>query len=248
MSLNALLVTMLLAGALPALAQLQGGDVAIVAVNTSGADEFAWVALRGIPANTAIRFTDSSVSNGWFRWTEHLGDSVAKPGPLQWLCTNALRAGTVVRWQCGAVTNWSIGQTSGGRMDLSSDGDQIIAYLGDITNSGPPDSSWRGDPQHATMLFAMDFANNGWGLLTNQPTATSMVPPGLSTDACTAVYVTRKDNGFYSGMRTGTAMQLRRAVSEPANWTVGSAEFSAMQWVASFCVTQSDCGTVFTLQ
>lgn len=232
----------------PAGAQVQPGDIAVIAYNTSGDDEFAWVTFRTLSPRTVLRFTDASVSNGWFRWTEHLGDSVAKPGPLQWHCTNAVAAGTVVRWQCGAVTNWSLGETSGGRMDLSSSGDQIIIYVGDIVNSGPPESPWRGDASGATLLFAANFANNGWGLLTNQQTSTSMIPPGLSSNACTAIHISKKPNGFYNGSCTGTAMQLRRCLAEPLNWTVGSSEFGATQWVNVFSVSNGQNGTVFTLK
>ena len=75
-------------------AQLGPGDVTIVAVNTDD-DSFAWVALREIPAGTTLHFTDSSVSNGLFRWSEHLGDVVSH-GPLDWTLQAGLPAGTVV--------------------------------------------------------------------------------------------------------------------------------------------------------
>ena len=231
-----------------ALAQLRAGDVAVVGFNTHGADEFAWVALRSIPANTTINFTDSSVSNGWFRWTEHLGDAVATPGPLRWSHTNALPVGSVVRWIFGAVTNWSVGRAAGGRMDLSQDGDQIIVYTGSITNSGPADSPWRGDPSAATMLFALDFANNGWGLVSNKETSTSMIPSGVSTNDGTAVYVGKKSDGYYSGPRTGTVMELRGAIANPTNWTTGLEAFSPTVWVESFTVTNTQSGTSFTMK
>lgn len=244
------LVLLIACGLLPAsvLAQLHDGTVAVVAYNTSGKDEFAWFAYKTVPANTVISFTDASVSNGWFRWTEHLGDSVATRGPLRWSCTNPLPAGTVIRWQAGATTNWSVGEAAGGRLDLSSDGDQIIAYQGEIVETVGSPSSWRGDPRDATMLFALDFANNGWGLVTNQPTCTSMVPPGLSTNGLTAVYVGRKDNGFYYGVTTGTVAQLRAAIADPVNWVTSSTESDPTQWVSGFSVSNVEGGTTFTIR
>ena len=231
-----------------AMAQLSAGDVAVVGFNTSGADEFAWVALRAIPANTTIKFTDSSVSNGWFRWTEHLGDAVATPGPLRWSDTNALQVGSVVRRRFGAVTNWTVGQSAGGRMNLSEEGDQIIVYVGDIGNNGPADSPWRGDPSSATMLFALNFANNGWGLVPGKETSTSMIPPGLSTNEGTAVHVGKKSNGYYNGARVGSVTELRRAIATASNWITSTEAFSPAAWAESFSVTNTQSGTSFTMK
>lgn len=229
-------------------AQLHAGDVAVVAFNTCGTDEFAWVSLRTIPAYTTINFTDSSVSNGWFRWTEHLGDSVARPGPLRWSHTNALPVGSVVTWKSGSITNWSLGQASGGRMNLSEEGDQIIAYVGDIANNGPAESPWRGDPCAATMVYALNFANSGWGLIPNRDTSTSMIPPGLSTSNATAVHVDRRSNGYYYGPLAGTAEELRNAIANPSNWVSGSAPFSPTGWAESFSVSNRWNGTSFTMR
>ena len=41
-------------------AALVAGDIAVIAYNSNGSDDFAWVALTSIAANTSIKFTDSS--------------------------------------------------------------------------------------------------------------------------------------------------------------------------------------------
>jgi hypothetical protein len=218
------------------MSELRPGDVAVVAVNTDGTeDEFAWVALRAIPSNTVINFTDSSVSNGWFRWTEHFGDTVA-PGPLTWRHSETLPAGAVVQWGVEYANAWSIGQATGGGPQLSIDGDQLVLYQGNVTNNPALSSPWRGDASGARMLFALDFANAGWGLVAGKETTTSMIPSGLSTAACTAAYVSPKDNGYYNGPRTGTVDQLLAAIATPTNWVCSDDLIDAALWIPSMTV------------
>jgi hypothetical protein len=226
----------------PARAQLSAGDIAIVGCNADR-DDFAWVALRSIPSNTLIAFTDSSVSNGCFRWTEHLGD--LWPGPLTWSCTNRLPSGTVVRWTVTGVTNWSVGQWAGGKPRFSSEGDQIIVYTGTIVSNAALAYPWRGDPAGAHMLYALNFANSGWDNVTGGEATTSFVPPGLSTGACTAVHMGSRPDGYYHGPRAGTWLSLLRALADPVNWTTGSAPYDQTNWPAQFEVQAE--GAVFSV-
>jgi hypothetical protein len=240
-------VALLLALTVPhavAAAELQAGDIAVIAYNTDGADDFAWVALRPLPANTVIKFTDSSVSNGWFRWTEHLGDAWA--GPLTWTCTNALSAGTVVRWVVNTTTNWSVGQKSGGSMRLATDGDQIFVYTGAIVSNAVLSSPWYGDPGAATLIFGLNFANGGWDNVKGGETSTSFVPPGLLTNAHTAVHVDNRDDGYYTGICTGTASQLRQAIACPTNWTTGADPYDQTNWARVFEVLAEHAGTILS--
>lgn len=211
-----------------AMAQLKAGDIAFVAYASDGNDDFAWVALCRIPAGTAIHFTDMSVSNGGFRLSEHLNPTYH--GPLTWQHNDGLEAGTVVRWVGGAPGAWSLGQASGGAPSLSSDGDQLIAYCGMIASNGAFCAPWQGDAGGATMLHALNFANSGWDNLTGGDTQTSFVPPGLSTNAGTAVHVGNKDNGCYSGPKDGSASELLSAIANPGNWTTSNELFEAVYW------------------
>lgn len=228
-------------------AQLGTGDIAVVAFNTDGDDNFAWVALRAIPANTRVCFTDSSVSNGCFRWSEHLGDAVL-PGPLTWIHTHDLPAGTVVSWMVGTVREWSVGTHSGGWPILSSDGDQLFVYTGTVGVREGDATAWRGFADAATMLFGLNFANGGWDNVTGGGTTTSYVPPGLSTNQQTAVHVDAKDNGYYSGVRTGTVAGLLRAIAVSTNWSTSNDPFASNQWPAVFTVLRDMSGTVLSFR
>lgn len=216
-------------------AALQAGDVAVIAYNTDMIDSFAWVALVDIPSNTPIHFTNSSVSNGWFRWGDHLGRTVT-PGPLTWISTNQLAAGSVVSWIAGTQKCWSIGLLSGGGMALNASGDQIIAFTGQVTNNPTGFSPWVGDPSGAVMLYGLNFANSGWDNINGGSVNSSFVPPGLSTSAYTAVHAGNGDNGYYSGIRTGTVTRLRATLASPANWTLHPDFIAPESWPVSFRV------------
>lgn len=229
-------------------AQLSVGDIAIVAFNTHDPDNFAWVPLRNIPPNTTICFTDSSVSNGCLRWTEHFSPITGTPGPLTWTSRSYLLAGTVVRWEGGSLTNWTLGEATGAGPGLSQAGDQLFAYVGEIAHNAAQPNPWNGDPTNATFLYGLNFANAGWNNQTGGSPETSFVPPGLSTNAYTAAHVNSKPDGYYSGTLKGTPDQLRRALANSTNWTTGSSAFNASNWPASFRVLGIRRGTVLSVQ
>ncbi len=226
---------------------LAAGDIAVVAFNTDEDDDFAWVALRAIPANTRVCFTDSSVSNGFFRWSEHLGDAVL-PGPLTWTHTHDLPAGTVVAWRGRTVREWSVGTYSGGWPSLSVDGDQLFVYTGTVSTQEGEVTTWRGLALDATMIYGLNFANGGWDNVTGGGTTTSFVPPGLSTSQWTAVHVDSRDSGFYAGIRTGTAVRLLRAISVSTNWSTSNDPLASTQWPGLFTVLQEKKGTQLSLR
>lgn len=229
-----------------ALAQLKAGDIAFIEYSTDGDDDFAWVALRQIPASTVIKFTDSSVSNVYFRWSEHIGDTVS-PGPLCWVHSNAVPAGTVVRWS-GGLRQWSMGVASGAAPNLSNEGDQLIAYCGTIVRKTTLRYPWQGDAGGATMLHALNFANSGWNNISGGDTSSSFVPPGLSTNDCTAVHVSRLHNAFYDGTTSGSAAQILKAVANPANWQQSNEVSGVVGWIGSRGFVIRPTGTVLSIQ
>lgn len=216
--------------------QLQAGDVAVIAYNTDTIDSFAWLAFRDIPPNTSIHFTNSSVSNGWFRWGDHLGRAVS-PGPLTWTSTNVLKAGTVVSWIAGTQKCWSVGKLTGGGMTLSADGDQIFVYTGTIVNNAAGVSPWTGCASNAVMVFGLNFANKGWDNVSGGGN-TSFIPAGLSVSAFTAVHAGNWDNGYYSGIRTGKVTELLGAVASEANWTSSADYISPGEWPLLFLINR----------
>lgn len=214
-------------------AELHAGDVAVIAYNTDVTDSFAWVALTNLPPNTPIHFTNSSVSNGWFRWGDHLGRAVS-PGPLTWMSTNELKAGSVVTWIAGTQKCWSVGFLTGGGMTLNAAGDQIIAFTGVISHNSSGTYPWWGDPAGAVMLYGLNFANSGWDNVNGGSVTASFVPPGLSPETCTAVHAGDGDNGYYSGIRTGKVACIRQAIAARENWTLDPDFISPGQWPTTF--------------
>ena len=242
---NRLMVAVCAAVAVADAGPLGPGDVAIVAVNTDD-DTFAWVALRDIPASNTLHFTDSSVSNGLFRWSEHLGDLLTH-GPLNWTSPTRLSAGTVVRWD-RTDHAWSVGQAEGAALSLSSAGDQVIVYTGSIVSNAALAAPWCGDPTGAVMLTAANIANQGWDNLTGGTTETSFVPPGLSTNDGTAVHLGSLDDACYIGPCRGFASQIRAWLTDPSLWRNSNVAISATNWPTAFDVLPMMQGTVFSMR
>lgn len=226
-------------------AQLCGGDVAVVAYNTEGVDSFAWVALRDLPPGTEIHFASACVSNGWFRWGDHLGRPVG-PGPLTWTGTNLLKAGTVVSWVSSTQRCWSVGVLSGGVPSLSSSGDQIFAYTGTIVYNAAGTAPWLGDPSLARMLYGLNFANDGWDSVTGGNLSTSFIPAGLSVEAGTAVHVGDYHNAFYGGPRAGAAAEILACIANSSNWVTSVNSIHPSLWPSAFEIRSS--GMILSVQ
>ncbi|MDP2883154.1 MAG: PEP-CTERM sorting domain-containing protein [Azonexus sp.] len=202
---------------------LTAGDVAIIAYNSDGADDFAWVALTDIAANTTINFTDSSWQGSAFRSTEHLDTG----GPLTWTNTTTLSAGSVVSFSGNVSKSWSVGSgNTSAALGLSTSGDQIFAFQG--SNAAP------------NFLYGLQFAHAN-GLIASptvsSSTNTTNVPAGLSEAAGTMFNVGDFDDGYYSGITTGTQVQLLTAIANQANWTRSNDAYGQSSWVSSMSVT-----------
>jgi hypothetical protein len=215
--------------------QIHPGDLAVVAYNTVGTDSFAWVALRDMPQGTVIHFTTACVSNGWFRWGDHIGRAVA-PGPLTWTSINLVKAGSVISWISGTQKCWSEGAISGGGPTLSSTGDQIFAYTGIIASNSAGPAPWTGDPVQAIMVYGLNFANEGWDNVTGGNLITSFIPAGLSVEACTAVHAGNQRNAFYKGPCSGSVSRILSAISNSSNWVASVEWINPDQWPKRFGV------------
>ena len=202
---------------------LTPGDIAIVAYNSDGNNDFAWVALVDIPAGEVINFTDSSWQDTGFRATEHL--NVTDGGPLIWSHNSLVTAGTVIKFSGSA---WSIGTGVGGFLDLATAGDQIFAFQGSTTSP--------------TFIYGTQFASAiNWLPSGSNSTNTSNFPPGLSTTSpVTASYIGNFDNGYYSGITTGTKTEILNAIGNTANWIRNdTGPLSQSNWVSSFTINSA---------
>jgi len=65
------------------------GDIAFIAFNADSNDEFAFVTLVDIPANTSIWFTDNE-------WNGIDSFNNLNEGEIEWTSTSVLPAGSVV--------------------------------------------------------------------------------------------------------------------------------------------------------
>jgi hypothetical protein len=206
---------------------LTAGDIAVIAYNADGDDNFAWVALTDIAANTTINFTDSSWQGfgpGAFRSTEHL--DVGGGGPLTWTNASLLSAGSVVTYSGKTSTTWSVGTGTGSFLNLSNDGDQIFVYQG--ANAAP------------SFIYGLQFAHAS-GIIASptvsNSTNTTNVPGTLSAAAYTMFNAGNFDNGYYSGITSGTREALIAAIGDTSNWTSSNSDTATTNWDTSFTVT-----------
>lgn len=103
--------------------QLGAGDIAFIAFNADGSDDFAFVTLADIPANTTIWFTDNEWDGNSFNNTNE--------GEIEWSHTSTVTAGSVIIIEDTGGTSPSVnlGTVSGGSINLGASDEQLFALL-----------------------------------------------------------------------------------------------------------------------
>ncbi|WP_211167703.1 esterase-like activity of phytase family protein [Pseudanabaena yagii] len=188
---------------------LGSGDVAFLSLIADNPDTFSFVLLKDIEAGTIINVTDNGwLSSGSFRTGE---------GVLQYVAPTAQTVGTVITYVDGvANTGWT--NISGGtNFALSTSGDSLIAFQGDLTGSGSATTSTSPNILAAVTINRSTFDANA----TNSNT--TALPNGL-TLGLNAVAVGQAtaefDNSRYTGATTfASAEEARIAINNPSNWT-----------------------------
>ncbi len=183
---------------------LQPGDLLPVAYRmnaTATEDEIAFLSLVDILPGTLINFTDA-------KYTSNSTPQCA--GGLIWTApSSGISAGTVISIQTNAAVA-SIGTLSGSGFGLSSGGDQVLVYQGSANS-----------PAYVTAL-----SSNAWvALNTSCSGSLSQIPGGL-TDGISSVNLSTAPasvsgntvNAYYNGLMTGTNLQLKASILDPANW------------------------------
>lgn len=113
------------------LAQLSAGDIAFVGFDTDS-DNLAFIALKDIPANTPIYFSD----NEWNELPIGLGGSFgAGEGQIEWSYTSEIKAGEVVELtglSSPSTISASIGTSTrtSGNFDQANSNETVYAYIG----------------------------------------------------------------------------------------------------------------------
>lgn len=167
---------------------LSVGDIAIIAVNTDAPKTFTFVALADIPANTTISFTDNA-------WNATTSTWRTGEGTIQWSHTAAVTAGTVITLTVNTDPySATIGTvTYNSNFNLSTSGDQILAYQGTTAPTTNTDANW---------LFAFSTENFAWGNNSNSsdvPTALSGASVAMTTST------TETDNAYFANGSTATS-------------------------------------------
>ncbi|MEY2883062.1 MAG: hypothetical protein RL490_786, partial [Pseudomonadota bacterium] len=175
------------------------GDIALVGFKADNPDTMAFVLLADLSGET-ITFTD----NGWLS----AGGFRSGEGSVSYTVPANTPIGTVV-----TLTNV-------GTMAFSSDGDQIIAYVGTAANP--------------TVLFALDFADGNTSFAANATTSnTSAVPTGLTAGSNALAFAF--DNGAYTGALSGTRAEILANIANPANWTTN--DTTGVAYPGNFTIT-----------
>ena len=197
---------------------LAAGDLAVVLFDGDGGQQFCFVALTNIAANTSIFFTDreGGLSDGTTLRTGNDGDE----GVLEWQNTAITSAGTVI---CIEGGNNNDAQISGpgtssvinntDDFELKKEGDQVIAFCGSVStpstfltglNSNTGNSTWDGD--------ATDKE-------------TSALPNGLTNGSNAIALGTDIHHGVFNctgGTVSGTPSAIGQITNDINNWTTNT--------------------------
>lgn len=220
------------------------GDIAFVGYigngTVAGNDQFSFVLLRDITANTVINFTD----NAWLRTNATTGSFRTGEGTVTWTSNAAYLKGTEIKIEItGAttatatyaylMTSGAAGSAVGATMpSFSANGDQIIAYQG--TSMAPTfisaihmnsyNAGIVGEPITNTTEWEGSYSTlNSCGL----PALTSVSPDNFLTNGVDALWIPGNPAVEYDNSRfncTGTlntVAGVRAAVYTLANWTTG---------------------------
>jgi predicted extracellular nuclease/2',3'-cyclic-nucleotide 2'-phosphodiesterase (5'-nucleotidase family)/Ca2+-binding RTX toxin-like protein len=188
---------------------LGSGDVAFLSLIADNPDTFSFVLLKDIEAGTIINVTD----NGWLS----SGSLRTGEGVLQYVAPTAQTVGTVITYVDGAAnTGWT--NISGGtNFALSTSGDSLIAFQGDLTGTGSSTTSTSPNVLAAVTINRSTFDANATS------SNTTAIPNGL-TLGLNAVAIGQAtaefDNSRYTGTTTfASAEEARIAINNPSNWT-----------------------------
>jgi hypothetical protein len=202
---------------------LNAGDIAFTGyTSTSTNDDFSFVLLRNIGPGTVINFTN----NGW------LSTNVFRAGEetVTWTSNAAYAAGNEIKISALTSTlaaGGSAGTVTGTALNLSTSGDQILAYRG--TAAAPTFisgihhnvmSTTIGDPVSTTAA--------AWDGTANSANA-SALPTGLTTGVnCIWIGIQDVPSSEFNNSKfglcnlpavAGSVNALRAALNNQANWT-----------------------------
>lgn len=163
---------------------LTAGDIAVIAVNTDATKNVVFVALADIPANTTISFTDNSWDATGEAW--RTGEGI-----IEWSNTAITTAGTVVNITLGSPYTVDVGSiTNNTSFNMSTSGDQVLAYEGTIAPTTNASALW---------LYAFSTENFVYANNSNS----SDIPTALASySVAMSASTTETDNAYFANDST----------------------------------------------
>ncbi len=212
---------------------LNVGDISILGWNSNAPDNFTFVTWVDLPNNMIIKFTDGGFNGTAPNSANTAGNARGSENFVIWRNNtgNTIVAGTVIRIQSQTATiGLAVGGTTaggGGLENLSSGGDQLIAYQGSATSGATPDYSGTGAAVNFTgnILYGLNFQGSGtatsWITSLAASGSTSYLPTELNVANGNIAIANNASSAQYTGLRLGQATfaGYKALVNNPANWT-----------------------------
>ncbi len=186
---------------------LNPGDIAFVEYASDSPDRFSFVLLEDVLENTKINFTDKAWSGTAFAANEET---------YEWRGVGrAYNKGEVIHIIEGILLP-DEGIYNPNFEGFSNSGDQIIAYQGYLTEPS----------------FIAAFSTSGWLESGTPDNNTSYLPVDLVLGETALGFDTEVDNGYYSGITTGSKAALLASMNDPVNWTRANSlnNFNFPEW------------------
>ena len=188
---------------------LTAGDIAILGVHTDTQKSMIFVALADIPANTQISFTD----NGWNATAQTWRPN---EGTIVWSHTELVSKGTCITLSINTSPySATLGTvTTNSSFNLSTSGDQILAYEGTTAPTSNDASIW---------LYGISTSNWVWG----NSSTTSDLPTALANAAVAFTGTTTDiDNGYFAnGSEPQTSVSVSGTKEELLNLFTNNANY-----------------------
>lgn len=199
---------------------LSAGDLMMVTVNADGNDNFDFVPLIDLEANTVIYFADNAWNSSAVLKTNE--------GTLKYTSSSAVSAGSIVSYPGSIGGNWS---TEDAGFNIAGTGDNILVFQG--SSSSP------------TFIYGIGWAiSSPWISSGIVSTHDSYIPTEISTSDNTVVQLTSADNNQYitSNGTTGPKSTLRYLTSQTGNYNSNSSTaYTALS--GSFTIGQAINGS-----
>ncbi|MBL7013758.1 MAG: hypothetical protein ISR83_05015, partial [Candidatus Marinimicrobia bacterium] len=178
---------------------LSPGDILLVTLNADGNDNFDFVPLVSLEANTAIFFTDNAWDGSAIKSNE---------GTLKYIASTSVSSGTIVSYSGTVEGEWSIEDAG---FNISGIGDNIIVFQGSTVSP--------------IFIHGVGWAKTTNWISTGTVTANnSYIPLGLSVSNNTIISLGTADNYQYvtSNGTSGPKSTLRYWTSQSGNYNSNS--------------------------